>query len=126
MQLWLSHGSLKNYMKNLLIALSLCLAACVGNTDTSSPEDESVVDDSATDDNWGDWRDRDDYGYGCDQVSVHKIEVDGKDYWIEIPIACDPSPYVFRGDPEPNDPLEERGLDTQEDVNTIHNSQPTY
>lgn len=102
-----------------LVTLFACLSlvACVANTDThesngssNPPSDNSI---NLPSDGPGS------AGYGCNVASYVHVTVDGHGYWVQVPTLCDPSPYIFKGDPGPDlgDPYDDKvGPVTNEEI----------
>lgn len=89
-------------MKNLLIVLSACLSltACMANTESTVPEETKAVDDGNNGD-YGNWH-HDEGPIGCNQTSFVHVALNDQSFWIQVPTLCDPTPYIFKGDPEPD------------------------
>jgi hypothetical protein len=97
-------------MKTLAIVLGacLCLVGCTANTDSSESEDTHPAESSSGSGEYG-WGHGGDEGFGCNQISFIHVTVDGHAYWVQVPTLCDPNPYIYKGDPGPDegDPYED-------------------
>jgi hypothetical protein len=89
-------------MKNLLIVLSACLSltACMANTESTVPDDTNAVSDGNNGE-FGSWH-HDEGPVGCNRVSFIQVTIDDQSFWVQVPTLCDPTPYIFKGDPEPD------------------------
>lgn len=88
-------------MKNLLIVLFACmsLTACAANVDSIAPEETDV--DVGNNGEYSATH-QDEGPVGCDRVSFMQITIDNQAYWVQLPTLCDNSPYIFKGDPDPD------------------------
>jgi hypothetical protein len=97
-------------MKNLLVVLGVCfsLSACVAETESSEPEDETEEIDSGGGSLDGHASDKG--GFGCESLSYVGVTIAGHHYWVRVPTLCDDRPYIFKGDPGPDrgDPYDDR------------------